>query len=55
MKLNFMHILAILDLMEFILHIGSTKVSMPKDIHIINMHAQDFQEPNEIQFGHNTN
>ena len=28
---------------------------MPKDIHIVNMHAQDFQEPNETQFGQNTN
>ena len=31
--------------MEFPLYIGSKKESMPKKIHEVNMHAQDFQEP----------
>jgi hypothetical protein len=30
------------------------KQSMPYNIHLVNMHAQDFQEPKEIQFGQNT-
>jgi hypothetical protein len=28
--------------------------SMPYNIHLVNMHVQDFQEPKEIQFGKNT-
>ena len=31
--------------MEFPLYIGSKKESMPKKLHEVNMHAQDFQEP----------
>ena len=31
--------------MEFPLYIGSKKESMPKILHEVNMHAQDFQEP----------
>ena len=31
--------------MEFPLNIGSKKESMPKKLHEVNMHAQDFQEP----------
>ena len=30
---------------EFPLYIGSKKESMPKILHEVNMHAQDFQEP----------
>ena len=30
--------------MEFPLYIGLKKESMPKKIHEVNMHAQDFQE-----------
>ena len=30
--------------MEFPLYIGSNKQSMPKILHEVNMHAQDFQE-----------
>ena len=30
--------------MEFPLYIGLKKESMPKKIHVVNMHAQDFQE-----------
>ena len=31
--------------MEFPLYIGSKKESMPNEIHEVNMHAQDFQNP----------
>ena len=31
--------------MEFPLYIGSKKESMPKKLHEVKMHAQDFQEP----------
>ena len=31
--------------MEFPLYIGSKEESMPKKLHEVNMHAQDFQEP----------
>ena len=31
--------------MEFPLYIGSKKESMPKKLHEVNMHAQDFQGP----------
>ena len=31
--------------MEFPLYIGSKKESMPKKLHEVNLHAQDFQEP----------
>ena len=31
--------------MEFPLYIGSKKESLPKILHEVNMHAQDFQEP----------
>ena len=31
--------------MEFPLYIGSKKEIMPKILHEVNMHAQDFQEP----------
>ena len=31
--------------MEFPLYIGSKKESMPKKLHEVNMHAQNFQEP----------
>ena len=45
MKMNFMHISSNLRLVEFPLYIGSKKESMPKILHEVNMHAQDFQEP----------
>ena len=31
--------------MDFPLYIGSKKEIMPKILHEVNMHAQDFQEP----------
>ena len=31
--------------MEFPLYIESKKASMPYNMHIVNMHAHDFQEP----------
>ena len=31
--------------MEFPLYIGSKKENMPKELHEVKMHAQDFQEP----------
>ena len=34
--------------MEFPLYIGSKKESMPKKLHEVNMHAQNFQEPISI-------
>ena len=30
--------------MEFPIYIGLKKESMPKKLHVVNMHAQDFQE-----------
>ena len=44
-KMNFMHISSNLRLGGVSLYIGSKKESMPKKLHEVNMHAQDFQEP----------
>ena len=32
-------------MVEFPLYIGSKRESMPRKLHEVNMHAQDFQEP----------
>ena len=45
MEMKFMHISSNLRLGGVPLYIGSKKESMPKKLHEVNMHAQDFQEP----------
>jgi hypothetical protein len=55
MKLNFMHILADLGFDgAFPIYLIKESKNMPYNIHLVNMHAQDFLEPKEIQFGQNT-
>ena len=45
MKMNFMHISSKLRVGGVPLYIESKKESMPNEIHEVNMHAQDFQNP----------
>ena len=51
MKLNFMHILADQDSVEYPLQIGTRKTNMPYNIYIKGYTYKVFQEPNQIQFG----
>ena len=37
--------------MEFPLYIGTKKENMPKELHEVSMHAQDFQEPTPNEKG----